>query len=335
MAVGIMPLSRLPEEACEGVRVPDVRAATGELGEGDEKRAQAGRFESELTIVSDDVLPTPLAEPMPATDQQALRTEAAAGTTAEASQLVAWLFADGGAPIEASVADLAKHTTIGHLGWLDLSGYAADELRSVASQFGLPDSAVRIALQPWQRPRLSIDGGPAGCNNPPRACWRARRVRGKEPAGQLDSCSAAAARLWFESPLLAGGTRRCTTGQQTHCAACCRSRSHRGLPAAARRDPRPQWGWSNHRMSSAPGPGRQVRDEVRARVAAGTETRVTYLHACGGPTVGPPFITTRKASSPPSRDLPRDCRRLGSQRAMKRGVGIVLFARSSALATSP
>ncbi len=117
---------------------------------------RARQSQRELTIVGDDMLPAPAAGAVAATEEQALQTEQAAATSAEASTVTAWLFVDDRAPAEVPVADLANQTAVGHFGWLDLSGYPAEELRAVAAQFGLPSSAVRIALQPWQRPRLSI-----------------------------------------------------------------------------------------------------------------------------------------------------------------------------------
>lgn len=114
------------------------------------KRSEVPPPETELTIVGDEVLPVPTAE------DQALRREGGAATSAVASTASAWLFVDNRAPVEVPVTDLATHTAAGESGWLDLSCYTPEELSSAAGQFGLPVSAVRIALQPWQRPRLSI-----------------------------------------------------------------------------------------------------------------------------------------------------------------------------------
>jgi len=40
--------------------------------------------------------------------------------------------------------------------WIDLSGYTEAEFRSVAAMLGLHRQGVRVALGPWQRPRLTI-----------------------------------------------------------------------------------------------------------------------------------------------------------------------------------
>jgi magnesium transporter len=109
-----------------------------------------------LTVVGDDLIATPATRSDLAAAEQALNIEGAASTSAAASTLSAWLFLRDQAPREVPIAELAAHSAAGHFRWLDVSNYAPEELHAIAAQFDLPISAVRIALRPWQRPRLSI-----------------------------------------------------------------------------------------------------------------------------------------------------------------------------------
>jgi len=114
------------------------------------------RSDTGLTIVGDDVLPaTAGAEAVPAV-RDAMHAEGVASADAGTSIVTAWLFAPDRDPTEVAVADLPAHTVAGHFVWLDLSSYAPEELHAVADLLGLPSNAVRTALAPWRRPRLSI-----------------------------------------------------------------------------------------------------------------------------------------------------------------------------------
>ncbi len=78
-------------------------------------------------------------------------------TAPAGTALRAWTFGldQGGVPV--TRADLAGHIAAAEtVLWVDLSGYAEEELREVAALLSLPRQAVRATLAPWHRPRLAL-----------------------------------------------------------------------------------------------------------------------------------------------------------------------------------
>jgi magnesium transporter len=107
-----------------------------------------------LTIVVDDISSS---DGTRAAVPEAVRVEAALSGSRETSTISAWLFSPDHDPTEVALADLAPLVADdAHFLWVDLSAHADPELRQIATPLDLHPNAVRAALAPWQRPRLSV-----------------------------------------------------------------------------------------------------------------------------------------------------------------------------------
>jgi len=94
---------------------------------------------------------------IPTGSEDAVRTEGAAPLDNDRDAIAVWLFASERPPAQTPRENLPRLLTDDeNVVWVDLSGYAEDDLRTVARQCGLHNNAVRAALSPWQRPRLSV-----------------------------------------------------------------------------------------------------------------------------------------------------------------------------------
>jgi len=115
--------------------------------------------DKELIIAGAAVLPMGgPAGAVPSGSEEAVQTEGAAPVVgANGDAVVVWLFAPERTAAQVPLDDL-PHLVTGdeNVVWVDLSGYAENDLRAVAAPCRLHRGAVHAALSPWQRPRLSV-----------------------------------------------------------------------------------------------------------------------------------------------------------------------------------
>jgi magnesium transporter len=109
---------------------------------------------SGLTIVGDEAADDAARA---AAKPEAVHVVEAADTERIAGVVEAWLFAADQEPRQVALDDVSTFVADdANFVWVDLSAYAEDELRALATALDLHPNAVRAALSTWQRPRLSV-----------------------------------------------------------------------------------------------------------------------------------------------------------------------------------
>jgi magnesium transporter len=75
----------------------------------------------------------------------------------DAPAFVAWLFQEDAEPRQISLEELPMLAADDAcFVWVDLSAYVPSDLVQVGEELDLPEAAVRVALEGWQRPRLGV-----------------------------------------------------------------------------------------------------------------------------------------------------------------------------------
>nr|MCU0492410.1 hypothetical protein [Chloroflexaceae bacterium] len=97
---------------------------------------------------------------LPSASGEALDVEQAAPTHNASTRINAWLFRNHEETRHFGLEELSSLITNDeNVVWLDLADFAEDDLRALAGPLQLHESAIRIALDAWQRPRLSAFDG--------------------------------------------------------------------------------------------------------------------------------------------------------------------------------